>query len=50
MITRWPNHALQRTATGRHVGCLGSRRAVPPPSLSFGAFGNMPRAFFNELH
>jgi hypothetical protein len=29
-----PNHSLQRTAPGRHAGCLRSRRAVPTTSLS----------------
>ena len=33
-MTATPNPALQRTSPGRHVGCLGSRRAIPPPSLS----------------
>jgi len=32
-----PNHALQRTAPGCHAGCLRSRRASPPPSLSLGS-------------
>jgi hypothetical protein len=34
LMMTWSNHALQRTAACRHAGCLGSRRAVPPPSLS----------------
>src|SRR2546421_8578397 len=36
---RTPNHALQRTAAVCHAGCLRSRRASPPPSLSLGSLG-----------
>src|SRR5260370_41377203 len=32
-----PNRALQRTAPVCHAGCLRSRRASPPPSLSLGS-------------
>jgi hypothetical protein len=37
-----PNPALQRTAAGRHVTCLRSRRAVPAPSLSLGRWADAP--------
>ena len=37
-----PNHALQRTATGRHEPCLRTSRAVPP---RFAELGVVRRCF-----